>query len=170
MAADNMLRRWAMWVDGVGKAGNATSYTPPVINVRTTDFESGDMDMPVPIDDGMDPLEASFSIAGVDPATLVLFGFRSGGSLRVSARTTYDNRQGESKELVETLGGMITSIDRGEQGTGSQRDRAQAHTMKLDYYKVEFDGQTLIEIDPINGIRSLGGTDQLAGIKAAMGL
>ena len=65
MAADNMLRRWAMWVDGVGKAGNATSYTPPVINVRTTDFESGDMDMPVPVDDGMDPLEASFPIAFV---------------------------------------------------------------------------------------------------------
>lgn len=170
MAATNMLRRWTIFVDGVGKAGDNATYTPPALNVLTTDFQSGDMDMAVPIDDGMEPLEASFSIFGIDPATLVLFGFRSGGSLRVSARSVYDNRSGEVKELVETLGGMITGVQRGEQNTGSQRDKTQANTMKLDYYKVEYDGEVLIEIDPINGVRELGGQDQLAATKAAMGL
>ena len=35
MAGDNLLSRWAIWVDGIGKAGNAKEYTPPVLEVLT---------------------------------------------------------------------------------------------------------------------------------------
>lgn len=170
MAGDNLLKRWAIWVDGIGKAGNAVEYNPPVIEVLTTDFQSGDMDMPVPVDDGMAAMESTWSIAGVDITTLALFGLVQGKSRTVSVRSTYTDRSGGSYELVEELGGMITKIERDSMDTGSQRGKNQKCTMKLDYYKVTRSGVVLIEIDPINGVRSLGGVDVLEGARALMKL
>ncbi len=170
MAGDSLLSRWSIWVDGIGKAGNAKEYTPPVLEVQTTDFQAGDMDMPVPVDDGMAALETSFSLFGIDVAVLPLFGFRQGSRTTVSVRSTYTDRSGNATDLVEELGGMITKIERDAQDTGSQRDKAMKVTMKLDYYKVTSGGVVLLEIDPINHIRSLGGVDMLEGIRSALQL
>ncbi len=170
MAGDSLLSKWSIWVDGIGKAGNAKEYTPPVLEVLTTDFQAGDMDMPVPVDDGMSPMESNFSLFGIDMAVLPLFGFRQGSRTAVSVRSTYTDRSGTTVDLVEELGGMITKIERDTQDTGSQRDKAMKITMKLDYYKVSSAGVVLIEIDPINHVRSLGGVDMLEGIRTALQL
>ncbi|EKO3414773.1 phage major tail tube protein [Vibrio fluvialis] len=170
MAGENLLSRWAIWVDGIGKAGNAKEYNPPVLEVLTTDFQAGDMDMPIPVDDGMAPMETSFSLFGMDIAVLPLFGLRQGSRTAVSVRSTYTDTKGNSSELVEELGGMITKIERDAQDTGSQRDKAMKITMKLDYYKVVRSGVVLIEIDPVNHVRKLGGIDVLEGIRAVLQL
>ncbi|KDM92905.1 phage major tail tube protein [Photobacterium galatheae] len=170
MAADNLLSRWSIWVDGVGKAGNAKEYTPPVLEVLTTDFQAGDMDMAIPVDDGMAPMEASFSLFGVDVTVLPLFGLRQGARTVVSVRSTYSDLSGNSYELVEELGGMITKIERDTQDGGSQREKAMKVTMKLNYYKVSRSGLVLIEIDPINHVRKIGDIDVLEGIRAILRL
>lgn len=170
MAGDNLLSRWAIWVDGIGKAGNAKEYTPPVLEVLTSDFQAGDMDMPVPVDEGMAAMESSFSIFGVDVTILPLFGLRQGERATVSVRSTYTDLEGNSYDLVEQLSGMISKIERDTQDTGSQRDKTMKVTMKLNYYKVVRSGVVLLEIDPINHVRKLGGVDMLEGIRALMQL
>ena len=170
MAGDNLLSRWAIWVDGVGKAGNAKEYTPPVLEVLTSDFQAGDMDMPVPVDEGMAAMETTFSIFGVDVSILPLFGLRQGERTAVSVRSTYTDLEGNSDELVEHLGGMINKIERDTQDTGSQREKVMKVTMKLNYYKVSRAGVTLIEVDPINHVRKLDGVDMLDGIRTQMQL
>lgn len=168
MAADHLLSRWAIWVDGIGKAGNAKEYTPPVIEVSTVDFKAGDMDMPIPVDDGLKAMEASFALFGVDVPVMQLFGLRQGKTLSVSARSTFTDRTGQASELVETLGGMISKIERDAQDSGSQRDKTMKVTMKLDYYKVTQSGTTLVEVDPVNHVRQLGSVDELASIRAML--
>ncbi|MEZ9525726.1 phage major tail tube protein [Enterovibrio norvegicus] len=170
MAADRILRTWAIWVDGIGKAGNAKEYTPPVLEVITKDFQSGDMDMPVPVDVGMQPMETGFTLYGVDVLVLPLFGFKQGTRTAVSVRSTYQDLSGNTYDLVEELGGMITKIERDAQGTGDQSENGMKVTMKLDYYKVVQSGVVLIEIDPINHVRSFGGIDVLEGVRAIMQL
>ena len=170
MAADNILSRWAIWVDGIGKAGNAKEYTPPVLEVLTSDFQAGDMDMSIPVDVGMAPMETSFSLYGVDITVLPLFGLRQGTRTAVSVRSTYTDRSGNSYDLVEEIGGMITKIERDTQDGGDQSDKAMKVTMKLDYYKVVRSGVVLIEIDPVNHVRTLGGIDALEGIRAILQL
>ncbi|MGF1717934.1 phage major tail tube protein [Photobacterium chitinilyticum] len=170
MAADNILSRWAIWVDGIGKAGNAKEYTPPVLEVLTSDFQAGDMDMPIPVDVGMAPMETSFSLYGVDITVLPLFGLRQGTRTAVSVRSTYTDRSGNSYDLVEEIGGMITKVERDTQDGGDQSDKAMKVTMKLDYYKVVRSGVVLIEIDPVNHVRTLGGIDALEGIRAILQL
>lgn len=170
MAGDKLLKNWAIWVSGVGKAGNAKEYSPPKLAIKTVDFQAGDMDMSVPVDDGMEPMEASFSIFGIDPLVLPLFGLQKNKKPTVTVRSTYTDLSGQTSELVEELRGMITSIERDSQDSGSQREKAMKTVMKLTYYKVSLSGVVLIEIDPINGVRKLGGVDMLEGIRAAMQL
>lgn len=170
MAANNILKRWSIWVDGVGKAGNCKSYSPPSLTVVTKDFQSGDMDMPVPIDVGMEAMETSFSVFGLDPLLLPLFGLHSGAKTTVSVRSTYQNMDGAETELVEVLTGLISGIERDEMSTGDQSDNGMSITMKLSYYKVAQAGIVLIEIDPINHVRKLGGIDVLEGVRAALQL
>ncbi|MDN3611354.1 phage major tail tube protein [Vibrio ostreicida] len=161
MAANNLLSRWAIWVDTVGKAGNAKEYTPPVLEVQTSDFQAGDMDMPIPVDEGMAAMEASFSLFGVDVSVLPLFGLRQAERTALKVRSTYTDLNGNAEDLTEELRGMITKIERDTQDTGSQRDKVMKVTMKLDYYKVSRAEVTLIEIDPVNHVRQLGGLDAL---------
>ncbi|PAS29081.1 phage major tail tube protein [Vibrio cholerae] len=170
MAGDNLLSRWSIWVDGLGKAGNCKDYTPPVLEVITEDFQAGDMDAPVPVDVGMGPMETNFSLFGVDVTILPLLGLRQGARTAVSVRSTYRDLRGNSYDLVEDLGGMITKIERDTQDTKSQVDKAMKVSMKLDYYKVVRSGVVLIEIDPVNHVRKLGGVDVLEGIRAILQL
>ncbi|WP_053982234.1 phage major tail tube protein [Marinagarivorans algicola] len=170
MAADNLLKNYSVMVDGIGKAGNCGAYKPPVLTIKTTDFQSGDMDMAVPVDDGMEPMEATYSVYGMDEQSHRLFGFVNGSGLGVTVRTSYQNRDGQVKACVDELRGTITGVERDEQTTGSQKEKMTKVTMKLQYYRSVFDGQELVEIDAINGVRKLGGVDQLANIRSAMGL
>jgi P2 family phage contractile tail tube protein len=43
-------------------------------------------------------------------------------------------------------------------------------TMRLDYYKEEHDGVLVHEIDVINMVRTVDGTDLLADMRAALGV
>ena len=169
-AADTTLTKWAIWVDGIGKAGNAKSYEPPSLKIKTVDFQAGDMDMPIELDDGMEKLEANWSIYGFDALQYGLFGMGQGGSRPVSVRSTYTDRKGNTHTVVETLRGFIKELTRDSQDTGSQREKALKAVMAVDYYKVTFDGANLIEIDAENGLRSLNGVDMLEGVRAAISL
>ncbi len=170
MAANNILKRWSAWVDGIGKAGNVKSYIPPTLSIVTKDFQSGDMDMPVPIDVGMEAMETSLSLFGLDPLVLPLFGLKAGSRTTISVRSTYQDMSARETELVEVLTGLITKIERDEMNTGDQSENAMKMTMRLHYYKVAQAGVVLVEIDPVNHIRKLGGIDALESIRAALQL
>lgn len=169
MAADNLNHRWAIWVDGRGKAGNAKEYSPPALEVNTVEFQAGDMDAPIPVDDGMAMMEVSFSIAGVDPTMLGLLGFRRGNSLPVTVRSDYTGVSGDAWTLVESLVGMITKVERDALSSGGgQRDKVTKFTMQLSYYKAVGNDGVLVEIDPVNHIRSMDGVDALKDMRARL--
>lgn len=42
--------------------------------------------------------------------------------------------------------------------------------LALSYYKMTMDGEDLVEIDAKNLIRQIGGEDQLASVRAALGM
>jgi P2 family phage contractile tail tube protein len=42
--------------------------------------------------------------------------------------------------------------------------------MDVRYYRLEINGEQIFEIDLVNGLRVIGGKDQLADIRRAMGL
>lgn len=168
MAADNLLKNWSITVDGIGKAGNCGAYKAPDLKLKVLDFQAGDMDAPIPIDDGMEALEASYSIYGMDEQSYRLFGFMRGREVSVKARCAFENMQGQVKSCVDELRGLIISVEPDEKATGSQKEKMQKVTMRLSYFKSTYDNTVLVEIDPVNHVRKLGGVDTLAEIRRAM--
>lgn len=164
MAADNLLRNWALWVDGRGKAGNIKEFVPPVIAIEKADFKSGDMDSSIPVDVGLEPLETSFVLFGVDPSMFSVLGLVQGQRRGISARSFYRDLAGSEWELVEQMRGLIYSAERDALGTSGQADNGTKYMMGLEYYKVTRGDQVLVEIDVINRVRNLGGNDVLKGI------
>ncbi|ASJ24398.1 phage major tail tube protein [Laribacter hongkongensis] len=65
-------------------------------------------------------------------------------------------------------GGMDAEVDMGSWKPGDKGETK--YTASLSYYKLEIDGRAIYEIDPVNCVRIINGTDELAAKRAAIGL
>ena len=70
--------------------------------------------------------------------------------------------------IIATVGGLITTAETGDLKPGT--DTALKLMMDVRYYRLEINGEQIVEIDLVNGKRVIGGVDQLADIRRAMGL
>ncbi|MCA3472294.1 MAG: phage major tail tube protein, partial [Rhodobacter sp.] len=66
------------------------------------------------------------------------------------------------------VGGLITAAETGDLKPGT--DTALKLMIAVRYYRLEINGEQIVEIDLVNGKRVIGGVDQLADIRRAMGL
>ncbi len=83
----------------------------------------------------------------------------SSGTLQVS---------GNAEAYVSTMGGRFTVTNFGDLKPGG--DTPLKLTLEVDYFRMVLDGDVLFEIDVEAGKRIIGGVDQLAEIRAAMGI
>ena len=54
-----VLKNFTLSIDGIGQAGKLEEYTAPEITRITEDFRAGGMDIAVPVDMGMEPMEVT---------------------------------------------------------------------------------------------------------------
>lgn len=168
MAARDILKNFAAFVDGRGYAGEVTSYTPPAITLATEDFRAGGMDAPIALDMGMEALTSSFVMSKYDFDVLGLFGVAEGSDVAFTVRGAIESYDGTVTAVVHTMRGKITGFDRGDWTPGQMAPLTV--TMSLHYYKETIGGRITHEIDVINMIRIVNGKDRLAAQRAAMGL
>lgn len=167
--APRVLKNFNLFVNGRGKAGMLDEYTPPEIKVKTEDARYGGLDADIEVDMGMEKLKAKFKLADPDPDTLVLVGLSSGNSARVVVKGAFRrDSDGEVIQVVHELVGRIPSRVSDAWKAGDKT--ANEFDMTLTYYKETVGGREIYEIDIENMIRRVDGVDQLADIRAAMGL
>ncbi|AIW21358.1 phage major tail tube protein [Vibrio coralliilyticus] len=160
-------KKYGLYIAGRDKVGAIVDHTPPVLEVITEDFVSGGMDMPIPMDMGMNPISTSWTM-GEDTDTLRLFGLIPGKKVTVFVRgLLMDDESGDTKEVIEEYRGILTKIDRGTYSPNSSAP--YTYEMKLSYYRYEVNGEDIHEIDPKNMIRKIDGVDQLAAARKALG-
>ncbi|NAW56620.1 MULTISPECIES: phage major tail tube protein [unclassified Vibrio] len=165
----NWARKYfGLYIDGRDKVGDVIDYTAPVLEVQTEDFRAGGMDMATPMDMGMAPMEAGWSM-GEDPEVLALFGIKKDGKkIAVFVRSAIeDDETGRVRPVVEELRGKLTKVDPGTKSGGAFN--ANSYTMKLSYYRYEVNDEIIHEIDPPNLVRVINGVDQLAEYRRALG-
>ena len=76
---------------------------------------------------------------------------------------------GEIEEgVIAHMRGMILKLDPGSWEVGE--DAEFKIEMAVNYYKLEIEGQELLEIDPLNYVRRINGFDVLAGQRRKLGL
>lgn len=169
MATPRILKNYNVFVNGRGLAGVAESCTLPEVSLKTDEHRAGGMDAATEIDMGMDTLSAKFSMKDPDLAILGLAGQMNSNSARVTFRGSFVRDADMSRvAVVAELSGRIKKSSPGDWKGG---DAATFDfEMSVNYYKLTVGGVEVYEIDVENMVRRIGGVDQLAGIRADIGL
>lgn len=164
-----VLKNMNCFVNGRGMAGVAKELTLPEIALKMEGFRAGGMDVETELDMGMDALNAKYTFADPDPAVLKLVGISTGNPVRIIARGSFvRDADGSRVAVVAEMGGRFKKLSMGQWEAGKASDFEYEQT--CDYFRLNVAGEDVIEVDVLNMIRRIGGVDQLAGIRADIGL
>jgi Bacteriophage tail tube protein len=165
---DDILKNMALFVDGRGYAGNVEELTLPKLTLKTEEFRNGGMDSPIEVELGMEKLECEFTLTRFDKPVLKLFGVAPGQTIPLTVRGALVSDNGTQTPAVVNLQGIVKEMDFGSWKPG---EKATVKLMiALRYYKLTHGNETVHEIDIPNMVRTIGGVDQLATMRSALGL
>jgi P2 family phage contractile tail tube protein len=153
------------FVDGNGYRGQVREGTLPRIAIETAQHRGAGMDGRVHLDMGMQAMEAQLIFDQWVPAILAMPGTIQTMTFRMGdqGHTDFD-----SMPYIFTMRGLITGGGP-EQVRAGADDNTMTLAMGVDAYKAVVDGNTVWDIDIEAGKRVIGGVDQLANIRRAMG-
>ncbi len=163
-----ILRNFALFVDGKGYAGRAEEVNLPKLTLKTEEYRGGGMDAPFEVDLGMDKLEASATLTEYNADVLKLFGIMAGSATQMTFRGAAQKQGDDAAAIIATIRGRIKEIDPGSWKQGEKATLKFA--VAVSYYKLNIAGSDVIEIDVENCKRIIGGTDQLASVRTALGI
>lgn len=162
-----VLKGFTLYVDGRGYVGRVESVTLPNLELQTDEYRGGGMDAAVDLDMGMNKLDVSMTVADYDPELIKEFGLMSADT-PIVVRGAFQ-RQGEAVvPVIIRMRGGFKSIGRGQFQQG-QRANLEL-TANVNRYSETINGETVVDIDIINSKRVIGGVDQMAGIRTALGI
>jgi P2 family phage contractile tail tube protein len=148
-----------LYVDGRGYAGRVEEITLPKLTIKTEEFLGAGMSAPVEIDMGMEKLEMELTFAEYDSELLKLFGLTNGSDVAFTIRGALQSG-GDIESVIINVRGFFKELDC---DTWKPAEKATLKcSIACSYYKLAINGIELIEIDPINMVRNVNGSDQLA--------
>ncbi len=162
-----ILKNFSLFVDGRGYAGLVEELTVPKLSLKMDDLYSGGMDAPIDLEMGMEKLECDFTLSEYNTDVINQFGLRDGAQVPLTLRGGIDDENGVTPVVI-TLRGAWKEADLGSWKAGEKAPLKVGVTLR--YYKLEIGGSTLVEVDVPNMVRSINGVDQLADMRAAIGI
>lgn len=159
------IRNFGAFIDGFGYAGRMTEAQLPELKIMTEAHRGGGMDGSVAQDMGLEAMQAEGTLADWPPELIKLIGNRRRMVLRPTSRGEDDFA---ADSYVATLGGLWTVTNFAALKPGG--DTPLKLTLEVDYFRMTLDGDELFEIDVAAGKRVIGGVDQLAAMRRAMGV
>lgn len=164
MGYPRTIRNFNAFVDGVGYFGIATEAKLPQVKVQTEAHRGAGMEGPVGLDMGLEGMTSEITFSEWSPTLLKKLGRQERFVFRPMQRGEDDV---EATTIIATVGGLITIPDLGDLKPGTNSPLKL--TMDVRYYRLEIDGEEIWEIDLVNAKRVIGGVDQMASARAAMG-
>ena len=163
-----ILRDINLFVDGRGYAGRVEEIELPKLTIKTEEYRGGGMDAPVELDMGMEKLEATLTLSGIDKEVVKLWGVYTSASTPLTARGAVQDEDGTVTAVEVRMRGKVKELDF---GTWKPGEKVPLKWMlALRYYKYTQGGEVIHEIDVENKIRIVNGTDQLQAQRAALGI
>lgn len=168
MAIQHVFSNLNAFVAGKGYLGRVAEFTPPSLAPVVREYKAGGMGAEVAIPMGaVEKLECSFTITGYDPDIFKQFAVVPGRLVQLrftGALTDYD---GTCRPIEISMRAVLSYEP-------DAWKPAEASDLKVNamchYYKLDIDGRTLVEIDPVNMVAVIDGRDQLAEMRAALGV
>lgn len=165
MSYPRFIRNFNVFIDGVSYFGRAVEAKLPDVKIATAAHRGAGMDGPVGIDMGLEGMSAEASMAEWDPVVLKKLGTQQRLVFRPAALR---DDAAEAVAIIATLGGLVTAHEL--PGLKPGENSVMKVTVDVRTYRLEIDGEVVFDIDLPNGKRVIGGVDQLASIRRAMGI
>ncbi|MGB3044206.1 MAG: phage major tail tube protein [Xanthobacteraceae bacterium] len=159
-----ILRNCTIFADRVSKIGQASEITLPVPTEKVEELRNAGMVMPIDVPMGYEKPEASFKMSGFDPQVITLFGLAIGQEREYMATGALAHEDGTIINATAYIRGRLIKNDHGSWKPGEVGENDYAITLR--YYRLEVDGQTLIEMTPFDV--SINGQSQTAAIRSAL--
>lgn len=165
--SDYIFTNMNVSVDGRGYAGKVEDWTPPVPAFTTEEFRAGGMDAAIDIIMGMEKLTTSMNFVGIQPEIIKGLGVVAGGVLPLTGRAVLEDIDGTVHPALVQMRARITKTDFGTWKSGQKAMLSIEATLLS--YGFTIDGEEMIFIDKPNMVRRIGGVDQLAQHRRALG-
>jgi P2 family phage contractile tail tube protein len=164
----NIFQDFTVWIDDIGKIGEAPNFQPPEINIQTEEFRGGGMDGTAEIPMGIDKIEFDFSLHTWDEQIWQNLGYGPGSlDVPITFRGYLLTASGAEKGVVIDTHCLIKAIKPSKVEAGKKADVTVS--LVANYYKHTIDGTVVTEIDVFNKITIIGGTDQSANARRILG-
>lgn len=159
-----LLRDCTIFADRVSKIGQASEISLPVPTEKVEELRNAGMVMPIDVPMGYEKPEASFKLTGFDPQVIKLFGLAVGEEREFMITGALAHEDGTVINATAYIRGRLIKNDHGTWKTGEVGENE--FSIAVRYYKLEVDGQQLIEMTPF-GV-SIGGVSQTDRIRSAL--
>lgn len=168
MGLPRKLKNFALFQDGVSFLGQIPELNLPKLTRKTEDYQDGGMAAPIKSDMGMEGMELEWTAGGFMRELFLQWGAVRHDAVLLRFVGALQRDDSEAVDALEVIvRGRHTELDPGTAKAAS----ATAFKVKtaLSYYRLELNGEVLIEIDAINMVETVGGVDRLAEVRAALG-
>ena len=169
MGLPRKLTHFATFVDGTNYMGEMPEVTLPTLTRKMEEYRGGGMNGPIDLDMGQEKMEAELKGAGWLKDLAKQWGARRHDAVMIRFAGALQAEDSEAVTPVEVvMRGRLVELDPGSSKAGDTTERTYKYT--LTYYKEVVDGQEEMEIDLVNMVETVGGVDNLAGVRAALGI
>lgn len=163
------LKNFSIFLDGTRYAGVCSEFTPPKLAIKTEEWQAGGMAGPIPIDMGLEKLEAEFTMGGYLAGVLSQFGAMRHDAVLLRFAGSYESDgSGAVRAIQIVCRGRYGEIDWGNASMG--KDTEHKAKLMCSYVKITVDGRDVLEIDLLGCKLIVDGVDRYAERRAAIGL
>lgn len=159
-----LLRNCTLWADRESKLGQIGDITLPAPKVKTEEMRNAGMIKPREVNLGYEMIETGFKMPGLDPQVMKLFGLKPGSETLLMITGALVDEEGATHSAVAIVRGFMKEANNGDWKPGEVSENE--FTFAVHYYKLEIDGNVIIEMDDFDV--SIGGVSQYQDIRNAM--
>jgi len=169
MGMPKKLKDFNVFNNGNNYIGVVPELTLPKLTRKMEEYIAGGMSGPINVDYGNEAITFEWTIGGLAVDALKQYGALTHNAVPLRFSGAYQDDDSGKVAAVEILiRGRHKEIDMGS--VKMHNDTAHKFSTVCSYYKLSVDGESLIELDFINGIEIIGGKDMRADIRKAIGL
>jgi len=169
MALPSKLKNMNLFNDGQSYLGQIPEVTVPKLARKLEGYRGGGMDAEIMVDLGGEVLEFEWKPGGFIDTAFTQFGAPTHDAIGLRWVGAYQDDSTATIKAVEvSVRGRHQEIDPGSSKPGD--DTEMTVKSVCSYYKLTVDGRVLIEIDIMNMVHIVNGTDILAAQRAAIGI
>lgn len=171
MALPRKLKHLNLFNDGNNWMGIVESLTLPKFTRKFEKYRGGGMPGAVDIDMGLDDgaLDTEFSIGGTELLLFKQMGAVTADAIQLRfTGSIQTDSTGEVQAVELVVRGRHKEVDSGEWKTGESNSTKVSGTNS--YAKLTINGEVVYEVDLVNMVEIVGGTDLMEKHKSAIGL